>query len=197
MRPRYRGRMTRVWLTEWEWACCGDAFAVGDDVDFGIATRDARSQLTETLGPQLVATVDAIESHHEEEIPDRVQGRVTAIHAVTREVVERRSLRRPGHGAPLDAVIPSDGDEWPMTGLELGNGMFIGTRPSRYVITAEPVPDSAVLEPAPGVRLPAAEPEESPTFVAEPDPPPERRTRSYVGWLVDVDEDQPASQEGR
>ena len=24
--------MTRVWLSTWEWACCGDPFAVGDDV---------------------------------------------------------------------------------------------------------------------------------------------------------------------
>jgi hypothetical protein len=187
--------MTRVWLTRWEWECCGDAFAVGDDVDFGVATRDVASQLSETLGPALAGTVDAIESHHEEEFSDRVRGRVTAVHTVTREVIERRSLRRPGHGAPVDAVMPPDGEEWPMIGREFGNGMFIGSRPSRYVINAVPVPDSAVLEPARGVRLPAAEPAEPAErrpLDAEPDPPPERRSRSYPGWLVDVDEDQTA-----
>lgn len=180
--------MTRVWLTDWEWACCGDPFAVGDDIDFGIGTRTPTRALTELLGRELAATVDAIESHHEEEFPDHVRGRMTAVHAVTLEVIEHRSLRRPGHGAPPDAVMPTDGEEWPMTGRELGNGVFMGSRPSRYVIQAVPVPDSAVLEPARGVRLPGAESDEPRTLVLQPDPPPERRRRSYAGWLVDVEE---------
>ncbi len=54
--------MTRVWLTSWEWACCGEAFAVGDDIDFGIETRSPHPALAESLGPELVGTVDAIES---------------------------------------------------------------------------------------------------------------------------------------
>jgi hypothetical protein len=186
--------MTRVWLTRWEWECCGDAFAVGDDVDFGIATRDVASHLSETLGPALVGTVDAIESHHEEEFADRVRGRVTAVHRVTRELAERRSLRRPGHGAPPDAVMPPDGEEWPTVSRDLGNGVVAGSRPSRYVIQAEPVPDSAVLEPADGVRLPPAVPDEPRALVADPDPPLERRRRSYVGWLVDVEEHQATRQ---
>ncbi|NLP84022.1 hypothetical protein HF576_09185 [Microbacterium sp. CFH 90308] len=188
--------MTRVWLTDWEWACCGDAFVVGDDVDFGIATRDVASRLSETLGPSLVGTVDAVESHHEEDFPDRVRGRVTAIHAVTREFVERRSLRRPGHGAPLDAVMPPDGEEWPTVTRDLGNGVVAGSRPSRYVIEAEPVPDSAVLVPAAGVRLPPAVPDEPRALLADPDPPLERRRRSYAGWLVDVEEHPGTRQNG-
>ena len=42
--------MVRVWLSEWEWACCGEAFAVGDDVDFGIESRAPSAVLAEMLG---------------------------------------------------------------------------------------------------------------------------------------------------
>ncbi|MFE5409603.1 DUF6578 domain-containing protein [Microbacterium sp. NPDC056569] len=55
--------MTRVWLTDWEWACCGNPFAVGDEVDFGVQSRMPGSSLTELLGPTLAATVGAVESH--------------------------------------------------------------------------------------------------------------------------------------
>nr|WP_104125915.1 hypothetical protein [Cryobacterium sp. Y57] len=63
------------------------------------------------LGPELIATVDAMESHHEEAFTDRVRGRVVAVHAVTQDVIERRSLRLPGHGAPPESIMPADGDE--------------------------------------------------------------------------------------
>lgn len=184
------GCMTRVWLTEGEWACCGDAFAVGDDVDFGVTTRTPDPSLVELLGSALIATVDAVESHHEEEFDDRVRGRVTAVRAVTHEVEARRSLRRPGHGAPPDAVLPPDGEEWPMVRRELGGGVFVGSQPSRYVTEIVPLPGTTTLEPARGVRLPSSE------GVAPPQPesnsisdaPGERKTRSLAGWLVDIDE---------
>lgn len=184
------GDMTRVWLTAWEWACCGDAFAVGDEVDFGITTREPDPSLAELLGPTLVATVDAVESHHEEEFADRVRGCVTAVHAVAHEVVERRSLRRPGHGAPLDAVMPPDGEEWPMVRRDLGGGVFAGSRPSRYVIEIVPVPGTAMLEPARGVRVPSAEmgAPPLPAGTNNSDPHSERAARSLAGWLVDVED---------
>lgn len=188
--------VTRVWLTDWEWACCGDPFAVGDDVDFGIEARSPHPALAELLGRELVATVDAIESHHEGEPADRVRGRVVAVHVVTTEVVERRSVRRPGHGAPAGAVMPPDGEEWPMVGRAIGDGVFVGSRPSRYVTELVPVPDSAVPEPARGVRLPEVEGDELRPRDASPrgaipsgDPPAERRIRSRAGWLVDVEEE--------
>ncbi len=181
--------MTRVWLSEWEWACCGEAFAVGDDVDFGIETWTPHPALAEELGPALVATVDAIESHHEEEFDNRVRGRVVAVHAVTREVIERRSLRRPGHGAPLSTVMPPDSEEWPVAGRDLGDGVFMVSRPSRFVTEIVPVADTAVLEPARGVPLPAEQDETPPTIEElTSDPLPERRRRALAGWLVDIDE---------
>lgn len=182
--------MTRVWLTGWEWACCGEAFAVGDDIDFGIETRTPPPALAEALGPVLVATVDAIESHHEGEFDDRVRGRVVAVHAVTQEVIERRSLRHPGHGAPPAAVMPPDGEEWPVTGRELGNGVYMESRPPRHVIEIVPVAGTALLRPVRGVRLSAAEHDETlPTIEELPDPPAERRARSLAGWLIDIDEE--------
>ncbi len=179
----------RVWLTEWEWACCGDAFAVGDDVDLSVATRVPGPPLAALLGPTLVATVDAVESHHEDEFTDRVRGRVVAVHAVMHELTERRILRRPGHGAPLDAEMPADGEEWPMIRRDLGGGVFAGTRPSRYVIEVVPITDTASLEAVDGVRLASGEARAAgPSGDAgHADPPGERTVRSPAGWLVDIE----------
>ena len=186
--------MTRVWLSTWEWACCGDPFAVGDDVDFGIESRTVSSEFAELLGAALAETVDAIESHHEQEFPDRVRGRVVAVHAVTHEMIQQRVLRRPGHGAPRDARMPPDGDEWPSVKRELGEGVFMGTQPSPFITVSSPVPDSARLEPVRGVRLTADNDNASggerevpaPTSGPAVEPPAEPRTRSLSGWMVDV-----------
>lgn len=177
--------MTRVWLTEWEWACCGEPFAVGDEVDFGIERRGAGPALAEALGSELAATVDGMESHHVEEFPDRVRGRVIAVHTVTGDVVETRVLRRPGRGAPPDATMPADGEEWPAQGRDLGNGVWVDTRPTRFVVEASPVADSARLHEAAGVRLPS---EEAEPVLDLDDPPLERRVARRSGWLVDVEE---------
>ena len=182
--------MTRVWLSGWEWSCCGDSFAVGDDVDFGIETRTPTPELVDALGAGIAATIGALESHHESEFTDRVRGRAVAIHAVSQEVVERRSLRRPGHGAPLTATMPPDGEEWPMRRQDLGNGVFIGSRPSRYVIEHVPVPGSALVAPARGVRVPESGEDQVSRTAADTcsDPAVDRRMRSLAGWLVDVEE---------
>ena len=181
--------MTRVWLAQWEWACCGDAFTVGDDVDFGIATRVLDPSLAALLGPTLVATVDAMESHHEDEFTDRVRGRVVAVHAVTHEVAVRSALRRPGHGAPPNAVMPANGEEWPMVRGDLGGGVFAGSRPSRFVVEVVPVPGTALLEPVRGVRRPSVEQQaQTPSVDAtHADPPSEVASRSLAGWLVDIE----------
>ena len=168
--------MTRVWLEKWEWACCGDPFAVGDEVDFGILSRTPHPSMDDLLGSELFGTVDAIESHHESEFTDRVRGRVAAAHLVTHEIEERKTLRRPGHGAPMDAVMPADGEEWPMNRREIGNGIFVGSQPSRYITETVRVPHSAELEIIGGVNLPAES------------PPALQPGRAIAGWLIDVDE---------
>ena len=167
--------MTRVWLEKWEWSCCGDPFAVGDEVDFGIRSRTPDSSIAELLGSDLFHTVDAIESHHEEEFTDRARGRVSAAHMVTHEIEGRKTLRRPGHGAPMDAVMPADDEEWAMNRREISNGVFVGSQPSRYITEAVPVPHSAELERVGGVKLP-----NEPLPALQPG-------RTVAGWLVDVD----------
>ena len=180
------GIMTRVWLTESDWACCGEAFAIGDEVDFGIGTRTPPAALAELLGTELFATVDAMESHHEEAVTDRVRGKAVEVHEVTQDVIESRSLRRPGHGAP-DSNPPAVGDEWPMVGRDLGNGASLGNSPTQYMIEIVPVANTAMLAPAQGVRLPIDEDAE--LDVEEFDVrPPEPHRRSLQGWLVDVQE---------
>lgn len=182
--------MTRVWLTEWEWACCGEPFKVGDVVDFGIESRAPHPALADMIGPTLFATVDAVESHHEEDFADRVRGRVVAVNSVTHEVIEHRSVRHPGYGAPGDAVMPENGGEWPLVGRDLGNGVFVRSRPSRYVIEAVPVPNTAVLTAIDGMRLPLSEQDEllPPRTERTCDSSPPRSVRSPAGWLVDVEE---------
>ncbi len=181
--------MTRVWLTKWEWACCGDAFAIGDEVDFGIETRTPYAALADVLGPELIATVDMMESHQEGEFADRVRGRVVAVHAVTRDVIERRSLRRPGHGAPLESSMTTDGIERRMVSRNVGDGAFLGTMPFQYMIEIEPVANTAMLTSAQGVRLRTDEETKPlPNGREAAVPPPEQRRRSLEGWLVDVQE---------
>ncbi|MBZ4488603.1 hypothetical protein LQ938_05170 [Microbacterium sp. cx-55] len=173
--------MTRLWLTNWEWSCCGDAFAVGDEVDFGIFHRGPDEWLRHTLGVEIAGSVDAVESHHEELFPDRVRGRVTAIHAVTQEYVERQELRRPGHGAPPDSDAPLDGEEWTAQSFDLGAGVFAGMRPSRFITVSEPVPGKARLRARPAVPSPGS-------ADWDPDDGGDPGRVSSPGWLVDVDE---------
>lgn len=179
---------TRVWLDTWEWACCGDPFGVGDEVDLLVRTRTPSPAFIQSVGPELAATIDAIESHHQEtpSTPeDRVQGRVRGIHAVVQEHIETRHLRRPGLGAPPDAEMPAEGEEWPFTGRDLGNGVMIGSSPSTWMIESVPVPGAVTLAPRDRVPREASDAEAAP-HITESEPPPERRTTSVVAWVVDV-----------
>lgn len=180
--------VTRVWLDTWEWACCGDPFGIGDEVDLLVRTRTPSPAFIESVGPELAASIDAIESHHQEtpSTPeDRVQGRVRGIHAVVQEHIETRHLRRPGFGAPPDAEMPAEGEEWPFTGRDLGNGVMIGSRPSTWMIESVPVPGAVTLAPRDRVPREASDAEAAP-HITESEPPPERRTTSVVAWVVDV-----------
>ncbi|WP_150956371.1 DUF6578 domain-containing protein [Microbacterium testaceum] len=182
--------MTRVWLDATEWACCGDPFSVGDDVDFVIDRWTPSAGFVRSLGAELSATVDAFEARHPEgPTDDRVRGRVTNVRIVVQESIDRFDLRRPGHGAPADAEMPAEGEPWPFSGRDLGNGFLIGTRPSRWVLVSEPVPGAVEL--VPSDTVPGERPE-SGEVVSDDDldgpEPAEQRRRVRRGWLVDVDE---------
>ena len=173
--------MTRVWLTPWEWACCGDRFEVGDDVDFGVSSRDA-SFLADRLGAELVHTVDAVESHHEDEHPDRVRGRVIAVHEVTREVIERR----------FDHFVDPYARARPSGEAGRPEGLPPGARLSRQETRIEPMPGTTRSVSVQGVpfieehRVPSVRPDHVEESTSE-------RRRQRVGWIVDVEELPPGS----
>lgn len=173
--------MTRVWLTPWEWACCGDPFGIGEEVDFGIRSRDP-SELADDLGAELVGTVDAVESHHEEEYPDRVRGRVVAVHEVSREVVERR----------FEYVVDPFARARRSGRLQLPDGVAAGAGFSRQGSRIERVPGTTRLSSVGGIPVAAVEYDGPSTRHADPEESPaEERRRERVGWLVDVEETPP------
>lgn len=182
--------MTRVWLSAMEWACCGEPFEVGGEVEFVIGTRVVPPAAVRQLGPALAATIDAVEERHPEiPVDDRVRGRVTAVHALVQEYAQTFVLRRPGCGAPPDAEMPAEGEQWPFSGHDLGNGLMIGSRPTRWMMTILPIDGAVALEPCGGVPgEPCGEtPEDLDELLNGPEPA-ERRVRTRDGWLVDVEE---------
>src|SRR3954453_6045775 len=62
-------RRVRVWLEEWEWQCCGEPFAVGSEVEWGLLpmSGESRSYLKDPLGTDVVAEITHREAHHEGE----------------------------------------------------------------------------------------------------------------------------------
>ena len=90
----------RVYLSEWEWACCGEPFAVDEVAELKVSP--VSHALAAHLG-DLGSTVEAVESHHEsEDVPTRtVRGFVRAIDAV---YVEHTVTRRPTEPAKLAAA---------------------------------------------------------------------------------------------
>ncbi|WP_315968834.1 DUF6578 domain-containing protein [Aeromicrobium massiliense] len=69
-----------VWVDAWQMECCGEAFAVGDDVTWQLDDDPDRDWLEAALGPQVAARVTHAEEHHPdgEDLP-QVTGRVVAI----------------------------------------------------------------------------------------------------------------------
>ncbi|MFK4762172.1 DUF6578 domain-containing protein [Microbacterium sp. ZW T5_45] len=91
----------RIWLSSWEWECCGTPFEVGSEV--ALSVRFGVSEwVADALGPELAETVDAEEMHHEDMNVqldlDRRSGVVTAI-------AEVRLTRDQGHPVPGSAQV--------------------------------------------------------------------------------------------
>src|SRR5436189_3417347 len=55
-----------VWLTSWEWECCGDEFGIDDEVTWGLlpASPRLRDWLAVPLGSETVAAITHDEAHH-------------------------------------------------------------------------------------------------------------------------------------
>lgn len=69
-----------VWYASWQMECCGDPFAVGDDVAW-TADEDVDDEwFTAALGPGMAASITHSEEHHsDEEHLATVEGRVISI----------------------------------------------------------------------------------------------------------------------
>ena len=102
-------RRVQVWLEDWEWQCCGEPFAVGAEVEWGLVpvSSESRSYLLDPLGAEVVAGITHYQTHHEGEDDERqlTRGRVESIVAAYWQVAPRRNqqiracttqLREPG-----------------------------------------------------------------------------------------------------
>ena len=73
--------MNRIYVEHWQHECCGDPFAVGDEVVWPLRYDHDRDRLSRWLGPAVAATVDAhVDRHTETAAMTRL--RVAAIEAV-------------------------------------------------------------------------------------------------------------------
>lgn len=169
----------RVYLTDWEWDCCGEPFSVGDEVDWTV-TR-AGSWVREILGAPLADTVELVETHHGPEAEGvellGVVGVVVAIQDVVVIYDARRVPNdqwRPDLEAAAIKAVPASG--W---------SSYIPV--PRYFTRAEIVPGSGTATPA--VRVPSAEPSTGPVKPDEELGPTSWRYRGQIGYLVDLEVD--------
>ncbi len=169
----------RVWLSGWEWACCGDPFEVGDPVSF--ACRAPRGDwFIEQFGTEFAGSIELVEEHHDSGDDDRpaqtVAGTVRAVHAV---VVDERVVRvpRPPRPAPPERI-------------DLGGGISMGVGPvPPYVLTSDPIPGTTRLRAM--TRVPGADARdfagaEDPA-ARRPDPEDGAIVSRNPGWVVDVE----------
>ncbi|VXB79502.1 conserved hypothetical protein [Microbacterium sp. 8M] len=167
----------RVWLSGWEWACCGEPFAVGDAVSF-TCRRPRDTRFVERFGAAFAESIDMVESHHDAGDDERpaqtIQGRVRAIHAV---IVDERVVRVPRPPRPEPER------------LDLGNGVSAGAGPAPpYVLTSATTSGTVRLRRE--VRVPTAAGRDF-SGAADPAPRPDSEDGAIVarsaGWVVDVE----------
>lgn len=69
-----------VWYASWQMECCGDAFAVGDEVAWTAEADVDDEWFSAALGPGLAASITHSEEHHsDDEDLAMVEGRVISI----------------------------------------------------------------------------------------------------------------------
>jgi hypothetical protein len=160
--------MQRVWLSRWEWDCCGEPFELGDQVTFQTAPRT--EGLTTLLGREVSQGVDREESHHDDADGEPELGTVLAIWAVVLDYVDRRMPR--GEGAPVRAT--------PSEESQSGVGWFAMRGGDRqYVTIREVIPGSARVSTL--ARVPWPPRESEPMFDGQP------ALDGLEGYLVDIE----------
>ncbi|WP_197479119.1 GNAT family N-acetyltransferase [Plantibacter sp. H53] len=143
-------RMTRrtLWLSSWEWDCCGGPLETGQRATFSVWPVDdgQRTWLTEEIGADLTARIDGVEMHHEEDAaPERLTGRLAKLSRVS---IPSRRVHTKRPPLPLGAL--------PATRRLIGppgSGVYIGVAVSDYVAHHETVPGPPVVEETPRIPL--------------------------------------------
>ena len=130
----------QVWLEDWEWQCCGEPFAVGAEVEWGLVpvSSESRSYLIDPLGAKVVAGITHCETHHEgedDEQPIPTRGRVKSIVAAYWQLAPRRNedprVHYPVAGTGiLEPRETADGWEPEIEG---------GSRFEGYIVTLAPI----------------------------------------------------------
>ncbi|WP_395245000.1 DUF6578 domain-containing protein [Agromyces sp. MMS24-K17] len=179
--------MALVWLTEWEWACCGEPFGVGDRVEWrAVGVRPSDAWLGEVLGTELAGEVSWAETHHEtsaeEEVP--LAGVVRGIRAV---FADRASTA----ADPVSfVVVPGTAAFRDLERLDRDVIGELADASSMTLLDGGPVPP-----PRPEDLVPLAA-SASPGrtdggatlgWFAAAGPRPARRSRSVQGYLVEVE----------
>jgi hypothetical protein len=173
--------MVEVLLWEWEWECCGEPFAVGDRVEFGVVAAD--DAVRELCAP--AAEPEFVETHHEREPELDISGVVRSVSSLT---VAHRMLRVPRRpAAPEITRFSSPGAEW-----------AIEVRPAPYVLTSQELTGTARSEPLGGVSRAVEEAAVEEDAVGDDDAEPAARVpdpaagelrRQRIGYLVTIDEE--------
>ena len=69
-----------VWYASWQMECCGDPFAVGEEVAWTVEGDVNDEWFSAALGPNMGASITHAEEHHsDEERLDKIEGRVLTI----------------------------------------------------------------------------------------------------------------------
>lgn len=71
----------RVWIAGWEMQCCGDRFAIGDDVRWRLSPAGHEGWLTELFGADAGPITSLYDHHTSEDVPE-VDVTVAGIDAV-------------------------------------------------------------------------------------------------------------------
>lgn len=145
-------RRTRrtIWLSSWEWDCCGGPLEAGQRATFSVWPVDdgQRTWLTEEIGADLTARIDGVEMHHEEDAaPERLTGRLAKLSRVS---IPSRLIHTKRPPLPLGALPAARRLVGPQ-----GSGVYIGigAAVSDYVTHHETVPGPPVVEETPRIPL--------------------------------------------
>lgn len=128
----------RVWVDEWQMACCGDPFHVGGGVEWTLLTESGAENLPDVLDVDTVDSINYRQDHHGDAPEDAptTRGTVRRICIVTCQFGQivgrpREHFLVPGSGQ-LDEVSSSDDLERAPDGFH---------RPG-FIVDLEPAPDA-------------------------------------------------------